>query len=1701
MRGFCRAILSCIHYLHTPDEAASKPSIIHRDIKCDNIFKSGQSIKIGDLGLATEAAPNVAKTVLGTPEFMAPEMYAEGGEYTATVDIHAFAMSVLEMILGHAPYSECKSFGQMFRRITNGEPPDALEHLSWIWPEAAEFVRQAIGVAEEVPAPAPARKGSSSGGGDEPSGRDGGVGAGSEGDADDDRDDDYLSDQDSATRPEVKKRYRWNRPSAADLLSHSFVAEPAEAAALSSDSPSAAAASAATPAILKGGVDTPAAAAPAGVAAGAAAAGAEGAAAAAAASAAAGTEAAGAGAGAGAGGAAEGDADGGGAAQGLSGPVASGGTGEAQAADAAGDEAIWDVAISTDEMMEALAAAQAAVAAFMEERAAAALEDGGTGAGLDEEGSGTGADADGGFDEEELTPEEQEELRLQRLAVGRAAAEEVLKRAVEDHKAQLSRSARSPSGVEEAGAASHADGDHTQLSPATSTHRAMEGPTKPEPGGTSDQPDSPTSHSSAGAAAGSTDKAPIPSPDVGPAVAVRRPQPVPSPDVGPADDDAAAPAGGAPPSIGRSTSPSKLAPAPGGAAVHAPEHGRHDSMTDLPEPADVGEPPAAGESVPSMGEMTTTAGSGTFAGMDSHLGGVDNHAVDQMIHPSPAYSAESAPPAVPAIGSAATHSSTLADGVGTSDSAQWSRGGAGHGAASGTHHAGAMESLQSSRPGHKYSGSAPADASAESENIGVAGFGSVSSPGGPSRPEPGEATPHAAPPPLAGQAGTGAAEVRASRASTPTSDDAGAGAHPGQGGHAIAGGSSSDHGRGSSAGVASPDLQPTPKFGHLQSPHVHRNIGPDVGPPVSPIPQAASPVGSTPGGQPSRHDAGHSASGDDHQAAGRAPAASLGSDGGREMAALLRTVLQRLDHMQAQLSAQQATLDSLQHGMNDLKATSCETRRVVTEQAARATGQPADSARRAALTQAPGPQPQGHVPGGAAPTPGPAERPVPAQGCPGGTGLEPPGEAGAWQTASVEPAARSSPEPAPVSPAGGPGAADGASGMQGRKRSGSRAAASGGLRIGPMLTPAPPSSRPALPHLVMDSSPPASGAGSGGGDLGEDGSSEALGQAERATRGSSSGAASVGGDVSPMTEAAQGSGIVQTQRHRLSEELLDGALEAHNEQRKVAENEVVDELVRSILVQGILPSQPTDGLPTLPQAMSETVDLKRGAFMRNVESTLKLEQKRLKVLAADFATMVAAFADRRSRARIKFERSRRQVELDRQRRRKGAGALQDSPDDPAGGKVTPSARGEDRQKVLARALDRLKLQEADAETDFRNELQRSNEEELAKIQRNIVRRAAIIREIGSRLAGPRSTLVDELLAVRREYREPIASKLPEAAAAEHRETDERETRDRARSVLHKTSERNEEQAWELLREFEADVRRTRELEAASRQASGQPTPGGPPALPSMTPMAGSSLPMFASSDGTAVGLPPGGASSHAFHSARTMSGHDSREAAFRRPRGADHSRFASAASALSSALDTAPAPALERKASWTSQGSMAHAAAASGTAAAAATTTEADAGNGHGYSASPGAAAAGRSGFASGPGRRHGMRSSPPPAAGASAQLGIANRLAPGQRSMPAMGLTGDSRRAGGIGAAAVLRAPQSVRAGAATGGQPAEAAAAPGTTTASGASLDAISAADGEVAAFAQFAAVTAGSAAPASGSASGSKAAGPAGSSSAAK
>ena len=50
----------------------NKNSIMHRDLKPDNIFLSDNVIKLGDFGFCKMLEVNMAQTMLGSPIYMAP---------------------------------------------------------------------------------------------------------------------------------------------------------------------------------------------------------------------------------------------------------------------------------------------------------------------------------------------------------------------------------------------------------------------------------------------------------------------------------------------------------------------------------------------------------------------------------------------------------------------------------------------------------------------------------------------------------------------------------------------------------------------------------------------------------------------------------------------------------------------------------------------------------------------------------------------------------------------------------------------------------------------------------------------------------------------------------------------------------------------------------------------------------------------------------------------------------------------------------------------------------------------------------------------------------------------------------------------------------------------------------------------------------------------------------------------------------------------------------------------------------------------------------------------------------------------------------------------------------------------------------------------------------------------------------------------
>lgn len=115
-------ILEGLEFLH-------KNTIIHRDIKSDNIFIRSDTgnIFIGDFGLAKKSPDDKIHSMIGTPEFMAPEIYEE--EYNHKVDIYSFGMCLLELLTGQIPYNECTVVPQIWKKVNDNIKPESLEDI------------------------------------------------------------------------------------------------------------------------------------------------------------------------------------------------------------------------------------------------------------------------------------------------------------------------------------------------------------------------------------------------------------------------------------------------------------------------------------------------------------------------------------------------------------------------------------------------------------------------------------------------------------------------------------------------------------------------------------------------------------------------------------------------------------------------------------------------------------------------------------------------------------------------------------------------------------------------------------------------------------------------------------------------------------------------------------------------------------------------------------------------------------------------------------------------------------------------------------------------------------------------------------------------------------------------------------------------------------------------------------------------------------------------------------------------------------------------------------------------------------------------------------------------------------------------------------------------------------------------------------
>ncbi len=174
--GWLEGVASALDYIHTQ-------GYVHRDVKPGNIlFDSHGYAFLADFGVikalaATEGAKAKSVTgaglVLGTPEYMAPELIM-GGKVDGRADQYALAVTVYEMLCGRRPFEGSTSTAVLVMHTTQPPPlmnefrpslPDRLSQAvlkalakdpAQRYPTCAEFAAAVIAALEASPAAAAA---------------------------------------------------------------------------------------------------------------------------------------------------------------------------------------------------------------------------------------------------------------------------------------------------------------------------------------------------------------------------------------------------------------------------------------------------------------------------------------------------------------------------------------------------------------------------------------------------------------------------------------------------------------------------------------------------------------------------------------------------------------------------------------------------------------------------------------------------------------------------------------------------------------------------------------------------------------------------------------------------------------------------------------------------------------------------------------------------------------------------------------------------------------------------------------------------------------------------------------------------------------------------------------------------------------------------------------------------------------------------------------------------------------------------------------------------------------------------------------------------------------------------------------------------------------------------------------------------------
>jgi formylglycine-generating enzyme required for sulfatase activity/tRNA A-37 threonylcarbamoyl transferase component Bud32 len=138
------AIAIVMHVATALDYGWRKAGLIHRDIKPDNIFLSGDGeVKLGDLGLAKVAEQTQGLTVtgasMGTPHYVSPEQAEGRKDVDLRADIYSLGCTLFHLLSGKPPYAGDSALAVMMKHVSAPVP-----NLRQVWPECPEELAAAV---------------------------------------------------------------------------------------------------------------------------------------------------------------------------------------------------------------------------------------------------------------------------------------------------------------------------------------------------------------------------------------------------------------------------------------------------------------------------------------------------------------------------------------------------------------------------------------------------------------------------------------------------------------------------------------------------------------------------------------------------------------------------------------------------------------------------------------------------------------------------------------------------------------------------------------------------------------------------------------------------------------------------------------------------------------------------------------------------------------------------------------------------------------------------------------------------------------------------------------------------------------------------------------------------------------------------------------------------------------------------------------------------------------------------------------------------------------------------------------------------------------------------------------------------------------------------------------------------------------------